>query len=267
MISRFLVALVACFSITGITARAASILYPSTDASTPSTGNTGVSVEQGKRGIFFRMQCFDVSGRRQTDCWPLANGTPSLRINGMAVLTCANDPTFSPQPGQCSYGVRAYTSGGPNVDTFDIVYNGNFPTNTFIEVTVTGATGNAGSAESTCPNPADPSCTLSFTVEVNPPLSQVYVVLFNQNNITPAGQDVIRAAASQYHTSGSVLLQVTGYTDDSASAGFNLRLSERRAMAVATVLESLGVRRSDMSVSGKGASNPPLNDRVEIVFP
>jgi outer membrane protein OmpA-like peptidoglycan-associated protein len=93
------------------------------------------------------------------------------------------------------------------------------------------------------------------------------VILFASPNITSAGQAAIQAAADQYQSLGSVSLQIIGYADVSTSEAFNVRLSERRAMAIAAILERLGVRRSDMSVVGKGASNPPLNDRVEIVFP
>jgi OmpA-OmpF porin, OOP family len=38
-----------------------------------------------------------------------------------------------------------------------------------------------------------------------------------------------------------VRLQITGYTDLSGSAGYNQRLSERRASAIANALAALGV--------------------------
>lgn len=266
MIGRFRLALAVGFSICSNSGQAASILYPGTAASIPSTGNTGISIHQGKRGIFLLMQCFDGNGRPQTDCWPVAGVTPSLKINGTAIPDCVSDPTLGAPAGQCAYIIRPFSLGGQN-DTFDIVYNGTSPANASIAVTVRGATGNAGSAESTCPDPGDPGCTLSFTVEANPPTSPVYVVLFASPDINPAGQAVIEAAANQYRSAGSVPLQINGYADISSSEAVNLRLSERRATQVATGLAQLGVRRSDMTVTGKGASNPALNDRVEIVFP
>jgi OOP family OmpA-OmpF porin len=70
---------------------------------------------------------------------------------------------------------------------------------------------------------------------------------------------------------------VTGYTDTSGSPGYNQRLSERRANAVAAALERLGVPRSDMVVAGRGQNDlrvptppgvrEPQNRRVEIVLP
>ena len=48
---------------------------------------------------------------------------------------------------------------------------------------------------------------------------------------------------------------MTGYTDTSGSPGYNQRLSERRANAVAAALERLGVPRSDMVVAGRGKND------------
>ena len=112
-----------------------------------------------------------------------------------------------------------------------------------------------------------------------PPTHQVYLVFFDWDkyNITPEGQQIIQLAANQYRSGGRVTLQVTGYTDTTGSAGYNQRLSERRANAVAAALERLGVPRSDMVVSGRGMNDlrvptppgvrEPQNRRVEIVFP
>ena len=112
-----------------------------------------------------------------------------------------------------------------------------------------------------------------------PPPPKVYLVFFDWDkyNITPEGQQIIQLAAQQYRAGGSVRLQVTGYTDLSGSAGYNQRLSERRANAVANALAALGVARTDMVVTGRGMNDPrvptapgvrePQNRRVEILFP
>lgn len=112
-----------------------------------------------------------------------------------------------------------------------------------------------------------------------PPPPKVYLVFFDWDkyNITPEGQQIIALAAQQYKAGGSVRLQVTGYTDLSGSAGYNQRLSERRANAVANALAALGVARNDMVVTGRGMNDPrvptapgvrePQNRRVEILFP
>jgi OOP family OmpA-OmpF porin len=112
-----------------------------------------------------------------------------------------------------------------------------------------------------------------------PPTHQVYLVFFDWDkyNITPEGMQILEAAAAHWKAGGAVQIQVTGYTDLTGSPGYNQRLSERRANAVATVLERLGIPRNDMIVAGRGMNDPrvptplgvrePQNRRVEIVFP
>jgi outer membrane protein OmpA-like peptidoglycan-associated protein len=112
-----------------------------------------------------------------------------------------------------------------------------------------------------------------------PPTHQVYLVFFDWDkyNITPEGMQILEAAAAHWKAGGAVQIQVTGYTDLTGSAGYNQRLSERRAGAVAAVLERLGIPRAEMAVAGRGMNDPrvptplgvrePQNRRVEIVFP
>ncbi len=112
-----------------------------------------------------------------------------------------------------------------------------------------------------------------------PPAPQIYLVFFDWDkyNITPEGTQILEAAAAHFKAGAPVQIQVTGYTDLTGSAGYNQRLSERRAGAVATALEGMGVPRSDMVVTGRGMNNPrvptplgvrePQNRRVEIMFP
>jgi hypothetical protein len=159
--------LAAVLALSARPATSADILYPNTGASNPSTGNTGVPVEQGKKGILLTMQCLDSNGVPKNDCWPLATGSPSLSIGGGAPIPCAAG--LSPAANACGYAIGAFTAADPNVDTFKIVYNGNFPPNAAIKATTVNATGNAGSTESSCPNPNDPGCTLSFSVGSNTP--------------------------------------------------------------------------------------------------
>ena len=112
-----------------------------------------------------------------------------------------------------------------------------------------------------------------------PPTHQVYLVFFDWDkyNITPEGMQILEAATAHYKAGGAVQIQVTGYTDLTGSPGYNQRLSERRANAVATVLGRLGIPRNEMVVAGRGMNDPrvptplgvrePQNRRVEIVFP
>ena len=111
-----------------------------------------------------------------------------------------------------------------------------------------------------------------------PPIAppKLFIVFFDwdQATVTPEGMQVVQQAAAAYRGGRSVRLQVTGYTDRSGSPGYNQRLSERRAAAVAKELGGMGVPQSDMIVSGRGENDnrvptadgvrEPQNRRVEI---
>ncbi len=108
---------------------------------------------------------------------------------------------------------------------------------------------------------------------------KVFLVFFDwdKSTITPEGMQIIQQAAAAFRAGAPVTIQVTGYTDRSGSPGYNQRLSERRANAVAQALSRLGVPRQQMAVSGRGENDnrvptadgvrEPQNRRVEIVFP
>jgi outer membrane protein OmpA-like peptidoglycan-associated protein len=112
-----------------------------------------------------------------------------------------------------------------------------------------------------------------------PAAHQVFLVFFDWDkyNITSDGMAILQKAAAQYKSGAPVQIQVTGYTDLTGSAGYNQRLSERRANAVANALAGMGVARNDMVVTGRGMNDPrvptplgvrePQNRRVEIMFP
>ncbi len=113
-----------------------------------------------------------------------------------------------------------------------------------------------------------------------PPIARrVFLVFFDwdKSTITPEGMAIIQQAAAAFRAGGPVTIQVTGYTDASGSAGYNQRLSERRANNVAQAMAGLGVPRQQMAVSGRGKNDQrvptadgvrePQNRRVEIVFP
>jgi OOP family OmpA-OmpF porin len=103
-----------------------------------------------------------------------------------------------------------------------------------------------------------------------PPPPTTYTVYFDYNSsqLGPAGREVVRLAADGYKTATPSSVQVTGYTDPSGSAGYNQRLSLRRANAVAAELQSDGVPQSALVVSGQGESSkeptPGQDRRVDV---
>ena len=85
---------------------------------------------------------------------------------------------------------------------------------------------------------------------------------------------MVQAAASYASSGHATKVSVVGYTDTSGSVKYNIRLSERRAKAVADALSGLGVAQTAITVDWKGKSDlavptpdgvkEPLNRRATI---
>jgi OOP family OmpA-OmpF porin len=105
-----------------------------------------------------------------------------------------------------------------------------------------------------------------------PPPPTMYTVYFDYNSslLGPEGREVVRFAADQYKAGNPATVQVTGYTDPSGSAGYNQRLSLRRANAVRAELQRDGVPQSALMVSGSGETSggptPGQDRRVDITL-
>ena len=97
---------------------------------------------------------------------------------------------------------------------------------------------------------------------------------FDQYVLTSEAQAVVSQAADYAKNGNAAHVVVVGHTDTSGSAAYNVRLSERRAKAVADALVGMGVAQSALSVDWKGETMPavatgdgvkePLNRRSTI---
>jgi outer membrane protein OmpA-like peptidoglycan-associated protein len=97
---------------------------------------------------------------------------------------------------------------------------------------------------------------------------------FDQYILTPEAQQVVQEAAKYANEGHATKVLVVGHTDTSGSPEYNLRLSERRAKAVADALVGLGVNQSAVAVDWKGETDlavqtgdgvkEPLNRRSTI---
>jgi OOP family OmpA-OmpF porin len=98
---------------------------------------------------------------------------------------------------------------------------------------------------------------------------------FNRYNIRPGDAAVLDEAASTLRDHPNVVVQVNGYCDAIGSVDYNLRLSQKRAEAVANYLEQRGIPATRMLIQGFGktdfvATNETpegraQNRRVELV--
>jgi opacity protein-like surface antigen len=111
-----------------------------------------------------------------------------------------------------------------------------------------------------------------------PAPAKTYLVFFDWDryNLTPRATEIIAQAASDSKTANTTTINVSGYTDTSGTAPYNLRLSDRRAKAVAAQLVTDGVAASEIEIHAYGETHllvptgpgvrEPQNRRVEIVL-
>jgi outer membrane protein OmpA-like peptidoglycan-associated protein len=109
------------------------------------------------------------------------------------------------------------------------------------------------------------------------PLVRTYVVYFGFDSaaLNARARDVVAEAANSIRTTGLTRIEVSGHTDASGTPAYNMRLSARRAEAVASQLARHGVARDQMAIVNLGESQPavatvngqrqPQNRRVEVV--
>jgi outer membrane protein OmpA-like peptidoglycan-associated protein len=99
---------------------------------------------------------------------------------------------------------------------------------------------------------------------------------FNKSDLTPQAVTIVDTAAKNAGPAKVTEIDVTGHTDTVGSDAYNLRLSRRRAEAVATELEKQGIPSSEIAIFAKGKKDllvptadgvkEPQNRRVQIVF-
>jgi OOP family OmpA-OmpF porin len=97
---------------------------------------------------------------------------------------------------------------------------------------------------------------------------------WDRAGMPPEAQAIVRDAAEAIKSSGAEKVLVTGFTDTSGNAKYNLRLSERRAEAVKEELVANGVAPEIITVEGRGEevlivptgpnAREPQNRRVRI---
>jgi OmpA-OmpF porin, OOP family len=99
---------------------------------------------------------------------------------------------------------------------------------------------------------------------------------FDRSNITPTAATTIQQAAASAKAGNKTRIGVTGHADRSGADAYNMALSLRRANAVKDQLVREGIPAANITVVGRGESQPlvqtadgvrePQNRRVEIVI-
>jgi outer membrane protein OmpA-like peptidoglycan-associated protein len=131
------------------------------------------------------------------------------------------------------------------------------------------------------PPPAPPPPAAAPPAPPPAPARQIqrsYLVFFDfdKSDITPEANRIIVDAAANAKTGNVSRINLTGHADRAGPEKYNMALSIRRANAVRDVLVRQGVPANQISVVGKGETQPlvptadgvrePQNRRVEIVL-
>ncbi len=109
-------------------------------------------------------------------------------------------------------------------------------------------------------------------------IGNVYVVFFawDRADVTPVAATILDQVASDFERGEVPRIILAGHTDTSGPADYNMRLSERRARAVAAELIARGVPETAIEVTWFGETQlrvptadevrEPQNRRVEMLF-
>ncbi|MGG5807807.1 OmpA family protein [Falsiroseomonas sp. CW058] len=110
-----------------------------------------------------------------------------------------------------------------------------------------------------------------------PAATRTFIVYFDirSASLTARARELVAEAAQAARSGRAARIEVTGHADRSGTPAVNMRLSLRRAQAVAQELQRRGVARGDITIRGAGEAEPavptadgarePQNRRVEIV--
>jgi OmpA-OmpF porin, OOP family len=104
--------------------------------------------------------------------------------------------------------------------------------------------------------PPPPAPVQDQPVEAAPPKTYIVFFDFNKSNLTAEAQSVVAEASEAFKSTGSARVLVIGHTDTVGSAGYNQRLSERRAANVKAEMVRLGVPADVISTEGRGFNDP-----------
>lgn len=89
---------------------------------------------------------------------------------------------------------------------------------------------------------------------------------FDVSNVTDNFYSVLDAHATFLNANSDVKVLIEGHADERGTPEYNIALGERRAKAVVTYLENMGVSSNQLSVVSYGEEKPMVKDRTEEAF-
>jgi|GEM_PF-2805858 len=111
---------------------------------------------------------------------------------------------------------------------------------------------------------AEPPAPTPPPVQAAPPVDRTITLFdFNQKDVPYSYTAQLNALAIALTDYEDIEVQIDGHTDWVGSGGFNQRLSEERAVSVATYLMNRGISADRLSVAGYGEMEPVADNRTE----
>ena len=89
---------------------------------------------------------------------------------------------------------------------------------------------------------------------------------FDTSSLSGSYSAMLDAHAKYLNKNSSVKVLIEGHADERGTPEYNIALGERRAKAVVTYLENMGVSPSQLSVVSYGEEKPMVKDRTEAAF-
>ena len=86
---------------------------------------------------------------------------------------------------------------------------------------------------------------------------------FNDSTIKPTHATEIQRLSSQLHKYKLDKVKIAGHTDNVGNPEYNLKLSEQRAQSVAEIFQNNGFNPQNMTIIGKGSSQPVEDNNTE----
>jgi peptidoglycan-associated lipoprotein len=89
---------------------------------------------------------------------------------------------------------------------------------------------------------------------------------FDKSTIGSEFSSVLDAHAAFLSENSNVSVLIEGHADERGTPEYNIALGERRAKAVVSYLENMGVSSSQLSVVSYGEEKPMVKDHTEAAF-
>ena len=89
---------------------------------------------------------------------------------------------------------------------------------------------------------------------------------FDVSNVNDEYAAILDAHAKFLNANSDVKVLIEGHADERGTPEYNIALGERRAKAVVTYLENMGVNANQLNVVSYGEEKPMIKDRSENAF-